>query len=236
MQIKSLNCPNCGGSIPDTSKVCSFCGSKVILTEDKAKFVLSGRICHKCGFENDLKSIFCSKCGDKLIIKCLSCPQNIDREALYCPSCGLNIENKIKKLIQEHGSEFYSEFSDYKHRAEHLKNEMLKVDLDKKEETIKDTYRKIDILKKELPREQIWLIVSILSWCLFLVSCFFDASTAVILFLILLIGIVATNGKMLAFPPFARIRYINRKVENYEKNIIILRQHRKELKDRLEAS
>lgn len=236
MQVKSLNCPNCGGSIPDTSKACSFCGSRVILTEDKTKFVLSGRICHKCGFENDLKSIFCSKCGEKLVIKCLSCPQNIDREALYCPHCGLNIENKIKELIQDHGSEFFSEFSDYKHRAEHLRDEMLRVDLDKKEETIKDIYRKIDVLKKELPREQIWLIVSILSWSIFFISLFFDSSIAILLFVLLLVGILFTQGKMLVFLPFARILYINRKVENYEKNIIILRQQRKELKNRLEAS
>ncbi len=34
-EIKSFDCPIYGGSIPDTSNACGFCGSKVILTDGR---------------------------------------------------------------------------------------------------------------------------------------------------------------------------------------------------------
>lgn len=96
-EIKALNCPNCGGSIPDTSKVCSFCGSRVILSDDRQKFVLAGTICPKCGLDNKEQHRFCSKCGDKLFKECPKCHREIGLDSIHCPFCGDNIDNASKE-------------------------------------------------------------------------------------------------------------------------------------------
>lgn len=91
-EIEALTCPNCGGNLPDTSKLCGFCGTKVILNREKNRFTLAGRDCHKCGADNKIESLFCLKCGEKLVKPCPSCTQNIDLEATYCSFCGTNLE------------------------------------------------------------------------------------------------------------------------------------------------
>jgi transcription elongation factor Elf1 len=127
-EIKALNCPNCGGSIPDTSKVCSFCGSKVILAGDKTKFVLAGKICTKCGIENNYNSRFCSNCGERLSVECLMCQKDIEMDAVHCPYCGINIESKIQELIKSSGSQFLSIYPQYKYRCNQMIEEMQSID------------------------------------------------------------------------------------------------------------
>jgi hypothetical protein len=97
VQVKSLNCPNCGGSMPDTSKACSFCGSRVILSNNRQNFVLAGTICPKCGVNNKGHDRFCSNCGDKLFKQCLNCHKEIGLDSLHCSFCGTNIDNSLKK-------------------------------------------------------------------------------------------------------------------------------------------
>lgn len=97
VQVKALNCPNCGASIPDTSKACGHCGSRVILSDDRQKFVLAGTICPKCGLDNKEQHRFCSKCGEKLFKECLECKREIGLDAVHCPFCGNNIANAAKE-------------------------------------------------------------------------------------------------------------------------------------------
>lgn len=97
VQVKALNCPNCGASIPDTSKACGHCGSRVILSDDRQKFVLAGTICPKCGFDNKEQHRFCSKCGDKLFKECPQCHKEIGLGSVHCPFCGGNIDNALKE-------------------------------------------------------------------------------------------------------------------------------------------
>ena len=97
VQVKALNCPNCGASIPDTSKACDHCGSRVILSDDRQKFVLAGTICPKCGLNNKDQNRFCSKCGDKLFKECPKCHREIGLDSLHCPFCGDNIDNAAKQ-------------------------------------------------------------------------------------------------------------------------------------------
>lgn len=96
-EIKALNCPNCGASIPDTSKACSHCGSSVILSDDRQKFVLAGTICPKCGVDNKEQHRFCSKCGENLFKGCPKCHREIGLDAIHCPFCGDNIDNAAKE-------------------------------------------------------------------------------------------------------------------------------------------
>jgi hypothetical protein len=97
VQVRSLNCPNCGGSIVDTSKACSFCGSRVILSDDRQKFILAGTICLKCGFDNKEQHRFCSKCGETLFKECPICDREIGLDSKHCPACGENIDSAEKQ-------------------------------------------------------------------------------------------------------------------------------------------
>lgn len=92
VQVKALSCPNCGASIPDTSKACEHCGSRVILSDDRQKFVLAGTLCPKCGFDNKEQHRFCSKCGEKLFRECPKCHKEIGLDSIHCSACGENIE------------------------------------------------------------------------------------------------------------------------------------------------
>jgi len=89
VQIKALNCPNCGASIADTSKACSHCGSRVVLSDDRQKFVLVGKICSKCGTDNKEQNRFCRSCGGKLFKICPNCLEEIELDDLHCPLCGI---------------------------------------------------------------------------------------------------------------------------------------------------
>ena len=100
-QVKSLNCPNCGDSIPDTSKACPSCGSRVILSDDRQKFVLAGTICQKCGLDNKEQHRFCSKCGEKLVKECPKCHKEIGLESVHCPFCGNNLDTAAKEREME---------------------------------------------------------------------------------------------------------------------------------------
>lgn len=97
IEIKTLNCPNCGGSIPDTSKACGFCGSKVILSDDRNKFVLAGILCPKCGVDNKEQNRFCSKCGEKLFKACPKCNTEIHFDSIHCSTCGKNLDDATKE-------------------------------------------------------------------------------------------------------------------------------------------
>jgi len=111
VQVKALDCPNCGASIADTSKACSHCGSRIVLSDDRQKFVLAGTICQKCGTDNNKENRFCNNCGDKLFKICPNCKTEIGLDSLHCAHCGANFveatrqkelaPQKIAKLADE---------------------------------------------------------------------------------------------------------------------------------------
>ena len=52
----TIVCPNCNRKIESNSKVCKYCGTKLV-TERK---------CPKCGSPATSDAIFCSQCGERL--------------------------------------------------------------------------------------------------------------------------------------------------------------------------
>lgn len=56
LNTKQVVCRNCGESLPEGAKFCSYCGTKVG----------GGKICKRCSAENSEEAIFCSTCGERL--------------------------------------------------------------------------------------------------------------------------------------------------------------------------
>jgi hypothetical protein len=154
MQIKALNCPNCGASIPDTSKACSHCGSTVVLTHDGTKFVLAGVVCPGCGFENQEGSRFCSKCRQRLLMECPECKKDVILDAVFCSFCGIDINERLINIIKKNGSSFKSRYPQYKHKFENMKNEMLKSDEEYKSALIRASYDDIKSLRVKNVNDQ----------------------------------------------------------------------------------
>ena len=101
VEIEALKCPGCGGSLIDATKPCRFCGTKIIIADKKTKFSLAGRICQKCGSENENRNRYCNKCGENFFIRCPKCNSDIDSLSIHCSNCGVNINEEIEKKYQE---------------------------------------------------------------------------------------------------------------------------------------
>lgn len=54
--------------------------------------VKSGKVCQKCGSQQDINAKFCSECGTKLKIVCPSCGKELTAETKFCPECGEKIK------------------------------------------------------------------------------------------------------------------------------------------------
>lgn len=54
-----MKCNKCSQEIPDNSKFCLHCGTKVELTDSI--------VCPKCGYKNPSDARFCTECGHTLI-------------------------------------------------------------------------------------------------------------------------------------------------------------------------
>ena len=76
-----ITCPKCGGEVPDNSKFCLECGTKIeILAEDEM-------ICPSCGKKTH-KGKFCMECGSPLVSRCPKCGVEVPNGAKFCLECG----------------------------------------------------------------------------------------------------------------------------------------------------
>lgn len=76
-------CVKCGASIPENSKFCLECGTKVV-NEQTNKVV-----CPQCN-STVTKSKFCSECGYKFVTTCPKCGTEVTN-GKFCPECGERI-------------------------------------------------------------------------------------------------------------------------------------------------
>ncbi len=93
MEISSVDCPKCGGSISDQIRQgklfkCSNCGSTLVWPESQSKLVLSFglRLCPECGIDNEQSRNFCRNCGSVLIKTCSVCNESFYVGDKFCPN------------------------------------------------------------------------------------------------------------------------------------------------------
>ncbi len=77
-----IKCPSCGTDLPQGSKFCTGCGTKI-----------GGEMpCPKCKADVPTGSKFCPNCGSKMTSNCPKCNSELAPGAKFCPSCGAKIE------------------------------------------------------------------------------------------------------------------------------------------------
>lgn len=83
-EAKTIQCSNCGNTLPANAKFCLECGTKVeIIAEDEM-------ICPKCG-KKTKKGKFCMECGGSLVNKCPKCGAEVPLNGKFCLECGEKI-------------------------------------------------------------------------------------------------------------------------------------------------
>ncbi len=107
MEINSVDCPKCGGNIPEhISKgklfKCNNCGSTLVWPDNQSKFFLSFgiRICPNCGVDNEHDRNFCKSCGTKLTKSCPLCEVIFYVGDKFCPN-GHDYEYEHQKLEEK---------------------------------------------------------------------------------------------------------------------------------------
>lgn len=78
---KKVTCPNCNNEVPEGSKFCPECGTKIELLNDNEI------ICPACG-KKTAKGKFCMECGTPLVAKCAKCGAELPTGAKFCLECG----------------------------------------------------------------------------------------------------------------------------------------------------
>jgi predicted amidophosphoribosyltransferase len=100
IKIRELACPRCGANLPDTASGCSYCGAKIILSDDLTKFCLVATLCLNCGENNKDDYKYCLKCGASLVHPCPFCGTDMPIKAVHCPKCGINAEEYSKEQAE----------------------------------------------------------------------------------------------------------------------------------------
>lgn len=76
-----ITCPNCGSEVPENSKFCLECGTKIEVLGD------GEIICPVCK-KKTAKGKFCMECGASLVLKCAKCGAELPNGAKFCLECG----------------------------------------------------------------------------------------------------------------------------------------------------
>lgn len=84
-QVQKINCPNCNAEVPEGSKFCLECGTKIELLNENEM------ICPVCGKKTN-KGKFCMECGAPLVAKCKNCGADLPNGAKFCLECGTKTE------------------------------------------------------------------------------------------------------------------------------------------------
>ena len=74
-------CPNCGSEIPENSKFCLECGTKIEKVNENEM------LCPVCGKKTS-KGKFCMECGAPLVTRCPKCGAELPNGAKFCLECG----------------------------------------------------------------------------------------------------------------------------------------------------
>ncbi|MEW6069678.1 MAG: SPFH domain-containing protein, partial [Candidatus Thermoplasmatota archaeon] len=80
----TVKCPKCSTDVPEGTKFCPNCGSKILAP--------GMMLCPKCNADIKVGSKFCAGCGAKLINNCPKCNAELAQGAKFCPNCGSKIE------------------------------------------------------------------------------------------------------------------------------------------------
>lgn len=79
-----IKCQKCGAELPEGSKFCKECGTKITKTGSLA--------CPKCGAEVSKGVKFCNECGAKMILTCPKCGKSEKPGTKFCKECGTKLE------------------------------------------------------------------------------------------------------------------------------------------------
>lgn len=85
IQNTKISCPNCNSEVPENSKFCLECGTKIeLLNENEV-------ICPVCGKKTN-KGKFCMECGAPFVSKCKKCGAELPNGAKFCLECGEKLQ------------------------------------------------------------------------------------------------------------------------------------------------
>ena len=84
-QAQKITCPNCNAEVPEGSKFCLECGTKIELLNENEM------LCPVCGKKTN-KGKFCMECGAPLVAKCKNCGADLPNGAKFCLECGTKTE------------------------------------------------------------------------------------------------------------------------------------------------
>jgi hypothetical protein len=107
MEIKSIDCPKCGGNIPEQvmrGKLfkCNHCGSTLVWPDKRSILALSFgvKLCPDCGLDNEQTRGYCRNCGTSLTKACYLCKTSFYVGDNYCPN-GHDYEYERQKYEYE---------------------------------------------------------------------------------------------------------------------------------------
>lgn len=80
-KVAKITCSNCHSEVPENSKFCLECGSKIELLAENEM------LCPACG-KKTAKGKFCMECGAILVAKCEKCGAELPAGAKFCLECG----------------------------------------------------------------------------------------------------------------------------------------------------
>ena len=78
VQQAMIGCPSCSAQVPQGSKFCPSCGTKIEMSKK----------CPKCSVELPAGAKFCPECGTSALPAKCSCGAEVPAGAKFCPECG----------------------------------------------------------------------------------------------------------------------------------------------------